>query len=113
MKKLLAVCALLLISACTTKTTHLSVVVPNDIQFTAQDLNRATVRKNVTAEDTNPIVLFFPIGFPKFSTAFEKALHEGNGDTMTNVTITDELRWFILFGWTKITVTGDVVNTHR
>ena len=112
-KVLLALAFALSISACTTKTTHLSVVVPQDTTFDVSALNRAVVRKRVSGTDTNAVFLFFPIGFPDFNEALEDALSNGGGDVMTNAFVTDELRWFVLFGYNRIIITGDVVNTSR
>jgi hypothetical protein len=112
MRKLLtALIILLATTACTRKVSYLSVVVPQGEVFNGYELNYASVRKNVTATDTNLIFLFFPFGHPKFSTAVNKAIIDGKGNVMTNVTVIEEMNWYILFGTNRIEVTGDVVNT--
>ncbi len=114
MKKILSILfSGLLLSACTAKTTRLSVIVPEGTRFNSQDLDRATKRVQVTGQDTMPILLFIPIGFPSFEDALNDALKAGNGNVMVNASVKDEGNWFILFGYNRITITGDVVNVSR
>ena len=114
MRKLLSILALTFgLSACASSNSHLSVIVPEGAGFTVADLNRATVKKNVSGESWRPILFIVPLGFPSFESAVQEALYKGNGTAMTNVTITEETSWFVLFGSNKITVSGDVVNTRN
>ena len=111
MKKLLTISAiLLLISACSTKISYISVVAPENERFDARSLNQASVRKNAKGSDWNPIILFFPIGYPKLNNALYEAMTNSRGNAMTNVTIIEKHRWWLLFGYNKIEVNGDVVD---
>ena len=114
MKKLiLSLAAVIALSACAQKTTHLSLVVPEGVRFTTRELDAATKRVNIQGDSIRPIILIFPLGVPSFQQALNKALVEGRGDVMKNFSVTTETRWFILFGYNRITVQGEVVNTHR
>lgn len=114
MKKLFSILlTTVLISACTTKVSYLSVVVPNNQYFDNRALNLATVEKDVTGSDTHPIILFFPMGHPAFDEAIQDAIMNGHGNVMTNVTIIEEMRWWVLFGYNSIEVHGDVVSVAK
>ena len=114
MKKLiLALMSIAVLGGCAEKTTYLSFVVPEGTRFTSRELNSATKRVNIEGSSIRPILLVFPIGVPSFQSALNEALEEGRGDVMTNVAVTSEIKWFGLFGYNKIAVKGEVVNTHK
>lgn len=110
MKKLFILGAFLLISACSTSTTHLSVIVPADVNLDLSSLNNRIVTPNVTGENTKYIFLFFPLGQPSFTEAVNATLKNGYGQILTNATVVDRTKWFVLFGYSQIEITADVVN---
>ena len=114
MKRLLfALAVTLLISACTNKVGYLSIVVPEGQSFNASTLSQATVRKNAAGSDWRPIILFFPLGYPKLDTAVQEALTNNRGDVLTNASIIETMRWWVLFGYTKLEVQGDAVSISQ
>lgn len=110
MKKLLITLAAIIISGCSTVTDYPITIVPQGVEVTQFNLQNSIVRKNVTGEDTNYILLFFPLGQPSFDKAVSNTLQNGHGQILTNATIIDRSRWFILFGYNQIEITGDVID---
>lgn len=110
MKRILAVFAILLLCGCSTSTGRLSVIVPQGVQISSFGLNKSSVKPRVTGTDTMPILLFLPLGQPQFDKAVQNALLKGHGQLLTDVTVTDSTYWFILFGWNRIEVTGNVID---
>lgn len=111
MFKKICLCLLLLgVTACTTRTTQMDVIVPRNSYLQNQNLRVAEITRNVHAEKTAPIIVFFPIGFPNFEEVVNEVLQKGNGDAIVNARISHTTDWFILFGFNKISMTGDVVR---
>ena len=55
-------------------------------------------------------MLFVPLGQPSFDLAVHDALQKGRGQILTDALVTDTTRWFVLFGWNRIEVSGNVVD---
>lgn len=111
LKKILfvIVCAMGL-TACTNRTTHMDLIVPQNLDIKHQNLRTSPVQKNVIGEDSAPVFIFIPLGFPNFETVVAKTLKNGNGNAIVNAKIEYITNWYILFGVNKIRLTGDVVN---
>mgnify|MGYP001514259973 CR=1 FL=1 len=73
-------------------------------------LEHSTVKHNITGSDTTPILLFVPLGQPSFDLAVHDALQKGRGQILTDAVVTDTTRWFVLFGWNRIEISGNVVD---
>lgn len=111
MFKKVCLCLLLLsVTACVTRTTQMDVIVPRNSYLHNQNLRVAEVTRNVQAEKSAPVILFFPIGFPNFEEVVNEVLQKGNGDAIVNAKISYTTNWFVLFGVNKIGMTGDVVR---
>lgn len=110
MKKLSLLCILMLITACSTTTTHMSTIVPADAPLSIDTLNDRIVAPGITGKDTKYVILFFPLGQPSFSAAVDDTLTNGYGHLLTNAEITERSRWFGLFGYNQIEIKADVVN---
>lgn len=110
MRKLFLLGALLLIGACSTTTSHLSVIVPADADVSMDMLNERIVMPNVTGKDRTYTILFFPLGEPSFSEAVKNALHNGYAQVLTNAEIKYTRKWFLLYGYNQIEITADAVN---
>lgn len=111
LKRLLIVLLCLIgLTACTNRTTRMDLIVPKNLNITHENLRLSTMRRNVQAEDTTPAIVFIPIGFPNFETVVADVLRKGKGNAIVNAKIEYITNWYILFGFNKIRVTGDVVN---
>ena len=110
MKKLFLLPILLFLAGCSSFSGRLGVIAPEGTKFSYQDIQNATMQKNVTAEDTTGILLFIPFGFPNFDTVIQKALKEGNGDIIVDATLTEETTWYVLFGYKTMRLNGNVVR---
>lgn len=110
MKTVFAALGFLLICGCATSSGRLSVIVPAGVHINEFGLAHSTVKHNVTGSNTTPILLFVPFGQPSFDLAVHNALQKGRGQILTDAVITDTTRWFILFGWNRIEVTGNVID---
>ena len=73
-------------------------------------LEHSTVKHNITGSDTTPILLFVPLGQPSFDLAVHDALQKGRGQILTDAVVTDTTRWFVLCGWNRIEISGNVVD---
>lgn len=110
MKNIYLILALLIMTSCTTRHTSMGLIIPQETNFTFADINEAKVVKNVHGSDSKPIFLFIPLGQPSFEKALNNTLKDGNGNILINAQIANSTNWFILFGYNKIEITGDVVN---
>lgn len=110
MKNLYLILALLIMTSCTTRHTNMGLIVPQETKFTFADINEAKVIKGVHGSDSKPIFLFIPLGQPSFEKALNNTLKAGKGNVLINAKIANSTNWFILFGYNKVEITGDVVN---
>lgn len=115
MKKILTLgLGMLMLSACTsTKIADLSVIVPTQTTLTQQNLQGATVQKNITGSDETGIFLIFPMGSPTLQNAVNNALKNGNGNVLTQASVISKTRWYVLWGYKSIEVTGNVVKLSQ
>ena len=95
---------------CSTSSGRLSIIVPAGVTINEFGLEHSTVKHNITGSDTAPILLFVPLGQPSFDLAVHDALQKGRGQILTDALVTDTTRWFVLFGWNRIEVSGNVVD---
>ena len=98
------------VCGCSTSSGRLSVIVPAGVGINEFGLEHSTVKHNITGSDTTPILLFVPLGQPSFDLAVHDALQKGRGQILTDAVVTDTTRWFVLFGWNRIEVSGNVVD---
>lgn len=110
MKTLLVTLSFLLFCGCSTSSSQLSIITPTGVHINQSNLRHSTIKKNVTGSDTAPILLFVPLGQPNFNLAVHDTLQKGRGQILTDAVITETNRWFILFGWNRIEVTGNVID---
>jgi hypothetical protein len=72
------------------------------------------LQTSVEGEDCVSIILFVPIGTlnPNIQDAVDRAVEKvPNGDMMTNVTVSEDLLFTLIYNRRCVKVTGDVVNT--
>lgn len=105
--------SLLLLSACTTQVSRLSIVSPQESRFNADALNHATATRNVETTSTTPIILFIPLGHPNLQTVFDDMLKKGRGNVIVDATVYEKSNWYVLFGYRQIKVIGDVLNIQE
>ena len=110
MKTVFVVLGILLLCGCSTSSGRLSVIVPAGVTINEFGLEHSTVKHNITGSDTAPILLFVPLGQPSFDLAVHDALQKGRGQILPDALVTDTTRWFVLFGWNRIEVSGNVVD---
>jgi hypothetical protein len=75
----------------------------------------APLQTRVEGEDCVTIILFIPLGTlnPNIQDAVDRAVEQvPNGDMMTNVTLTEDLLFTLVYNRRCVRVTGDVVNTR-
>lgn len=96
----------LLATGCTTRLGDLTIASTRNWDDDAQ---YKMVRRNVHGEDLAPIIISIPFGIPNIENAIEDAMHQADGDYMTNVVISYRY-WYIplIFGEMGYTARGDV-----
>jgi len=75
----------------------------------------APLQTRVEGEDCVDMILFIPIGTlnPNIQDAVDRAVEKvPNGDMMTNVTLTEDMLFTLIYNRVCVRVTGDVVNTR-
>lgn len=111
MKKIFAALSIILISACSSdRIADLTIIIPDDVPLNYNSLTGAEVRRNISGRDERPVFLMLPLGFPTLKNAVNDALKNGNGNAMTNVRIAAETDWYLLWGFNRITVNGNVIR---
>lgn len=113
MKKVLLFCCILALASCVSNRTNMSLIVPEGVNFTANDLNHSRVIRSAKGEDTSGILLFIPLGHPNFAAAVNKTIQNGKGDALINAKIDESVQWYVLFGIQKISITADVINLPK
>ena len=109
MKTVFVALGILLLCGCSTSSGRLSIIVPAGVTINEFGLEHSTVKHNITGSDTAPILLFVPLGQPSFDLAVHDA-QKGRGQILTDALVTDTTRWFVLFGWNRIEVSGNVID---
>ena len=107
MKNILTVLAsCLLITGCTHRIGDFTVVSSKNIDMThVADFKRGATR--VKGEDSVPIILAVPAGFPNMKTALDRAIEKTPGAVaLTDAVITQKAFSFILFGQSGFEVEG-------
>jgi hypothetical protein len=75
----------------------------------------APLQTSVEGEDCVTLIVFIPIGTlnPNIQDAVDRAVEKvPNGDMMTNVTLSEELLFTLIYNRVCVKVNGDVVNTR-
>ena len=101
----------ILSAGCATRMGDLSVASTKIANLDGVNLNNAPTEHHVTGEAKSFVFLFIPFGIPHLEDAVDDALEKGNGDVMTDITVTRKGWWFLV-GETGWEVTGDVVKTR-
>lgn len=104
---------LLLLSGCSAQTYHMGLIIPENTPLKEQDINHSTIARSITGIDTHEIILFFPSGHPNFQNAVNQALVKGRGDLIINAEVSYICHWFVLGGYERIKISGDVVRLPR
>lgn len=115
MKKLLAILAVVMLSACTHNHGNYTVMSNKIVSINNFEIDKADRIKNVKGVDRSHTIFFFDTkANPNLSDALNDAFRNADGDIMTDVTVT-YWNWYIpmLYGQKGWTVEGDVVKTRQ
>lgn len=99
--------AMVLLSSCTHRVTDFTIISTRNVPIgkNATTLTKAETR--VKADDTTPIILYFPIGSPNMKEAIDKALEKYHGAVaLADGVVYYRHWWFILFGQNSYIVEG-------
>ncbi len=107
---LMTLIAILYLSGCTTHLTDLSMISNKNINLNKVDIDKLPQKKNIEGKDSKFVFLFIPFGQPTLKGALNDALEKGNGDLMTDASVSTTGWWFLV-GETGIKIKGNVVNT--
>ena len=109
MRKAALFLALVMLSGCTTRIGAFTFASTKNL-----GVAYAPLQTKVEGEDCVTIILFIPLGTlnPNIQDAVDRAVEQvPNGDMMTNVTLTEDLLFTLVYNRVCVRVTGDVVNT--
>lgn len=98
---------MVLLSSCTHRVTDFTIISTRNVPLgkNATTLTKAETR--VKADDTTPIILYFPIGSPNMKEAIDKALEKYHGAiALADGVVYYRHWWFILFGQNSYIVEG-------
>lgn len=115
MKNYLLLFSFFLITACSIDHGNYSVMSNKIVRINEFDLDKSNRVKHVKGIDRSHIIFFHKTkNTPNLSDALSDALKKGDGDVMTDVTVT-EWTWYIplIYGQSGWTVEGDVVKTRN
>lgn len=110
MKTVFVALGILLLCGCSTSSGRLSIIVPAGVTINEFGLEHSTVKHNITGSDTAPILLFVPLGQPSFDLAVHDALQKRPRTDFDRRPRNRHHRWFVLFGWNRIEVSGNVID---
>jgi hypothetical protein len=104
------------LGGCTLRLADLTVVSTRSLPLDRKDLDGLPRTPGVRGEDTAFWFVVpleeFGIGVPHLGDAVDEALQKGGGDVMTDAVVHYSSYWLVLFGWSSISVEGDVVRTQ-
>ncbi|MBZ0166756.1 MAG: hypothetical protein K8I00_08100 [Candidatus Omnitrophica bacterium] len=114
--KLLPILVLVLIcSGCATRHGDFTVVSNKLVRTSNFDIGSVERKKNITGEDVQHVIIFFPTsGPPTLEGAIDDAMEKGDGDVMTDAVI--KSWWFYIpyiYGKSGWSIKGDVVKTRK
>lgn len=113
MKRLLLIAAACFcLSACVSHLADLTVISPQSVNLNKVNLNELPQVRNVSGSDYGFSVLFIPLKSSDIKTATKNALKKADADLLIDGSI-DETYFWLLFGWSKLTVTGTAVKTRE
>lgn len=103
-----------LASGCTTHHGDFTVLSDELVDLSNIDLSSVDRVEGVVGEDRTDIAVIVPLSTPTLEGAIRDALRRGDGDLLTDVTVTSH-QWYVPFVWGQIgwRVEGDVVRTRR
>ncbi len=110
MKKAALFLAIAMLSGCTTRIGAFTFASTKNLGVAYPPL-----QTSVGGEDCVDMILFIPIGTlnPNIQDAVDRAVEKvPNGDMMTNVTLTEDMLFTLIYNRVCVRVTGDVVNTR-
>ncbi len=110
MKKAVLFLAIAMLSGCTTRIGAFTFASTKNL-----GVAYAPLQTRVEGEDCIDMILFIPIGTlnPNIQDAVDHAVEKvPNGDMMTNVTLTEDMLFTLIYNRVCVRVTGDVVNTR-
>lgn len=115
MRKILAVCLVTLLGACSVNHGNFTVLSNKIVNINDFDLDKADRIKNIKGVDRAHVIMFFPTkSNPNLSDALNEAFRKADGDVMTDVTVTSWGWWIpYIYGQNGWTVEGDVVKTRN
>jgi hypothetical protein len=109
-KTVALVLAITMLSGCTTRIGAFTLASTKNL-----GVAYAPLQTSVEGEDCVTLILFIPIGTlnPNIQDAVDRAVEKvPNGDMMTNVTMSEDLLFTLIYNRVCVKVTGDVVNTR-
>lgn len=110
MRKAVLLLAVVLLSGCTTRIGAFTFASTKNL-----GVAYAPLQTRVEGENCVSIILLIPLGTlnPNIQDAVDDAVQKvPNGDMMTNVTLSEDLLFTLIYNRRCVRVTGDVVNTR-
>lgn len=113
MKRLLLIAAACFcLSACSNHWGDLTVISSQNVNLNKVNLNELPQVRNVSGSDYGFSVLFIPLKSTNIKTATKNALKKADADLLIDGSL-DETYFWLLFGWSKLTITGTAVKTRE
>lgn len=99
--------AMVLLSSCTHRVTDFTIISTRNVPLGKNATTLAKGETRVKADDTAPIILYFPIGRPDMKEAIDKALEKYHGAiALADGVVYYRHWWFFLFGQNSYIVEG-------
>ena len=116
MRKILALFAIILLSACSVNHGTFTVISKNVVDLDNIDLSTQEKIDNVHGVSRAHIVIFFPFGEmnPNVESAMSDAFRKTDGDLFTDATIKSYFFYIpYIYGQSAVTIEGDVIKTRN
>lgn len=98
---------MVLLSSCTHRVTDFTIISTRNVPLGKNATTLAKGETRVKADDTTPIILYFPIGRPDMKEAIDKALEKYHGAVaLADGVVYYRHWWFFLFGQNSYIVEG-------
>ncbi len=98
---------MVLLSSCTHRVTDFTIISTRNVPLGKNATTLAKGETRVKADDTTPIILYFPIGRPDMKEAIDKALEKYHGAiALADGVVYYRHWWFLLFGQNSYIVEG-------
>jgi hypothetical protein len=101
------------LTGCSQRMADLTLISPHNVNLNGVNLDKLPGTKDVVGRSETYLILgLIPLGLPSLEDAVDDALRRGNGDLMTDVTVSRTAWYALAVSNVGIEVRGNVVRTR-